>query len=145
MNQTQVIWSLHKYIEKYYKLFKFPQKLPEKNVITVSAEIVDRFIVCMADHKGALHQHFFITIGQVVEGDKTIVENKPVFVAVRYGDKAGLEAPVPDLEPGSAIIIRGVYIPSQKAYKSEDNPGFPVLHFTHRPVGYVIYDGVRYE
>lgn len=145
MDKAQIIISSHKYIEKYHKLLKSRKGLPPKNVITVSAEIMDNFIVCMADHRGALHQHFFVNLIDVTEGDKTIVENKPVFVATRYGDKAGLKEPVPNLEPGNSIIIRGVYIPSDKAYKSGDNPGFPVLHFTHKPLGFIVYGGVTYE
>jgi hypothetical protein len=68
-----------------------------------------------------------------------------VFVAARYGDAEGFREPVPNLTPGEPITIKGKFIPAWKAYKTADNPGYPVLHFTHHPLGYIIYGGVKYE
>lgn len=135
MSYKKLIYSFHRYIDRYYDL---------THVITVSATIADDFIHSMRDHKGALHQHFFIDIENVLDGGENPVEKK-VFVAARYGDKSGLKEPVRDLAPGNPIVLRGKYIPTDEAYKTGDNPGFPVLHFTHHPVGYIIYNGVKYE
>lgn len=139
-----VIDSFHKYIEKYYQL-KGRSRVDNHHVITVAAVVAPDFIHCVPDNKGRLHQHFYIIVNQILEGDANLVDNNTVFVAVHYGDKEGMEDQIKGLEPGKPIEIRGKFIPSSEAYKSEDNPGYPVLHFTHHPIGYIVYDGVKYE
>ncbi len=67
------------------------------------------------------------------------------FVAIRYGDSLGLPKPIPDLKEGADIEMQGEYIDRKHASKSRDNPGDPVLHFTHHPLGYVVYEGHKYE
>lgn len=116
-----------------------------ENIITVSAVVAEDFLHCLPDLEGKMHQHFYIRIKEVLEGDRRIVDAKTVFVAVHYGDEEGLPEPIPCLTPGEPIIIRGQFIPAAEAYQTDDNPCFPVLHYTHHPVGYVIYDGVKYE
>ena len=52
-----------------------------------------------------------------------------------------------NLRPGQPIELQGEYVDSGHAYPTQDNDGHPplsVLHFTHHPVGYVIYDGQHY-
>jgi hypothetical protein len=71
-----------------------------------------------------------------------------VFVALRFGDRDGLNHPIRGLHPGQPIELQGEYIDSGHAYPTQDNEGhppLPVLHFTHHPVGYVVYDGQRYD
>ena len=52
-----------------------------------------------------------------------------------------------DLKAGEPIELQGEYIPIASAYPTDDNsdPVLPVLHFTHHPVGYVMYKGVHYS
>ena len=147
MHIQHVIDSCHKHIEKYYseKRKGNRKELDFHNVITVSAKIADEFIHCAPDHKGKEHQHFYIYLEEIQEGDASLVDDTTIFVAVHYGDAEGIAEPIPNLNPGQPIIIKGKFVPARQAYKTEDNPGFPVLHFTHHPIGYIIYDGVRYE
>lgn len=147
MKFLRLIDSIHHHIEKYYQgQGKSDRKeLDLHNVITVSARVADEFIHCSPDLKGIEHQHFYIYIEEILEGDATLVDNTTVFVAVHYGDPDGIAAPVPNLVPGQPIVARGKFVPARQAYKTQDNPGYPVLHFTHHPIGYIIYDGVKYE
>lgn len=138
--------SFHRRLEEYYKLKDPPQNhVDNHNVITVSASVAPEFIHCLPDHKGRMHQHFYVIINSVLEGDKALVDNNTVFVAAHYGDEAGMPEPIPDIQPGNPIVIKGKFVPGREAYKSDDNPGYPVLHFTHHPVGYILHGGVKYE
>jgi hypothetical protein len=119
--------------------------LDQQHVITVAGKVADESVYCKPDLKGEMHQHFYVDLDEVLEGDSGLVDNTMIFVAARFGDSDGFLEPVPCLAPGKPIIIRGKFIPSWAAYKTEDNPGYPVLHFTHHPLGYIIYDGVKYE
>lgn len=103
-----------------------------------------------AETKGAMHQHFFVLIKQILSikgSDPSIVEmGKEHFVAVRYGDHLGLSEPIQGLEAGQSIELQGEYIDENHVYASPDNrDGDPCIHFTHRPVGFVIYQGKEYE
>lgn len=134
--------AFHQHMEKYYQDKAY--RLDEKNVITVLADIVE-FLVCVPDHKGRMHQHFYINIKELLSGHEEMIDTKLTFVSVYYGNEEGLKEPVPNIEPGKSIVIKGKYIPASKAYKTEDNPGFAVLHFTHHPLGYIEYEGKHYE
>jgi hypothetical protein len=93
------------------------------------------------------HQHLLINQIQILDienGDPSTVTDE-IFVAIRYGDGNGLPEPIPGLEAGQPIELQGVYIPADEAYPSEDNPGDPVIHFTHHPLGFVIYQGKLYK
>lgn len=96
---------------------------------------------------GVCHQHLLINQIHVIEihgASKSLVSDE-AFVAIRYGDRLGLRKPVPGLINGQEIELQGEYIDKNHAYHSIGNPGDPVIHFTHHPVGYVMYHGVRYE
>ena len=67
------------------------------------------------------------------------------FVAIRFGDHMGLKSQIPDLAEGQPIEMQGEYIDANHAYPSTGNPGDAVLHFTHHPVGYVLYHGQKYS
>lgn len=93
------------------------------------------------------HQHLIVDHIHVID-----TQNMPAaeveseaFVAIRYGDSLGLTNPISDLKPGTEIELQGEYIDRKHAGKSRDNPGDPVLHFTHHPLGYVVYKGHKYE
>nr|WP_254918752.1 hypothetical protein [Bacillus cereus] len=68
-----------------------------------------------------------------------------LFCAIRYGDDEGFGESISGLESDNPIELQGVYIDKNHAYPSIGNPGDPVLHFIHHPVGFVIYNGKRYE
>ncbi|WP_018132241.1 hypothetical protein [Effusibacillus pohliae] len=97
--------------------------------------------------QGVAHHHLLIhqtAVFDVRGGDPSIVKDE-IFCSIRYGDSWGLNGPIPDLQAGQVIELQGEYIDKNHAYPSVGNPGDPVLHFTHHPVGFVIYQGVRYE
>jgi len=116
-----------------------------QHIITVTGKVADESIHCKPDLKGEEHQHFYIDLEEVLEGDPRLVDNNKIFVAARYGDVEGFPEPIPNIIPGEPIIIKGKFVPASKAYTTEDNPGYPVLHFTHHPLGYIIYDGAKHE
>ncbi|MFM0075446.1 hypothetical protein PQQ86_30270 [Paraburkholderia sediminicola] len=100
-------------------------------------------------HHAAEHQQFVIKIDKVVKfdgGTQNLVGTE-VFVAVRYGDSEGLAQEIPGLQVGQPIEAQGEYIAEASAYPTADNnnPVLPVLHFTHHPVGYVLYQGHTYS
>ena len=100
-------------------------------------------------HHGANHQHFRVKIEEVLqfEGADTNITGETVFVAVRFGDGEGLDKQIEDLEANTPIELQGEYIDEAHAYSTEDNqnPVLPVIHFTHHPFGYVLYNGVFYS
>ena len=93
-------------------------------------------------HHTAEHQQFVIKIDSVVN-----LVGTEVFVAVRYGDSEGLAQEIPGLQVGQPIEAQGEYIAQASAYPTADNnnPVLPVLHFTHHPVGFVLYQGHTYS
>lgn len=147
MTYKRVIKAAHKHIDKYYAAIGRSRRehTDSHNVVTVSATVTPEFIHVLPDLKGTMHQHFYISINEVLEGDKKLIDNNTVFVAVHYGDEDGLKDPVPNLQPGRPIVIKGKFVPTSQAYRSDDNPGYPVLHYTHHPIGYIVYEGTTYE
>ncbi len=105
------------------------------------------------NHHGANHQHFDVKIEQVLslqgaDFSADSLVGSTVFVAVRFGDNEGLNHEIEDLSENTPIELQGEYITAGEAYKTEDNdttPPLPVLHFTHHPVGFVIYDNQHYS
>jgi hypothetical protein len=101
-------------------------------------------------HHGANHQQFIVRVDQIlkVEGIDQSAIGREIFVATRFGDDEGLDHEIEGLREDTSIELQGEYVDSAHAYKTEDNDGdppLPVLHFTHHPVGYVIYDGEHYS
>ena len=97
--------------------------------------------------KGGTHQHFLVHRIQVIDIDgaeKSLVTDE-AFCAIRYGDNLGLKERIPDLKEGEEIELKGEYIDKNHALKGIGNPGDPVIHFTHHPVGFVNYHGNHYE
>jgi subtilase family serine protease len=96
---------------------------------------------------GVHHHHLIVSNIQVehIEGADASVVQPEAFVAIRYGDKYGLQGPIPGLAAGQPIELQGQYVPINQTYPSVGNPGDPVIHFTHHPVGFVKYQGNLYE
>lgn len=105
------------------------------------------------NHHGANHQHFNISITEVLSLDGAdfsadSLVGTETFVAVRFGDNEGLATEIAGLTENTPIELQGEYIVSSDAYQTQDNdsnPPLPVLHFTHHPVGFVIYNGQHYS
>ncbi len=100
------------------------------------------------NHHGANHEHFTVKITDVLKfvGSDEDISGQTVFIAVRFGDSEGLDQQIDGLEAGNDIEVQGEYISSAEAYPTEDNnPPLPVIHFTHHPVGYVLYRGEHYS
>jgi hypothetical protein len=101
------------------------------------------------DVNGGRHQHFQVTVEQLVsiEGGQGDITGQTLFVAVRFGDGEGLSERIPNLAAGKPIELQGEYIDAMRALPGPDNenPVLPVLHFTHHPVGFVLYEGQRFE
>jgi len=104
------------------------------------------------NHGGANHQHFDVTITKVLTLDGAAFDadtllNTQAFVAVRFGDMEGLDAEIEDLIENTPIELQGEYIAVSEAYPTQDNadPKLPVIHFTHHPIGFVVYEGKHYS
>lgn len=89
-------------------------------------------------HDGAEYQHLWIDHLDVLDGGSDI--DGEVFVAVRIGSD-GLDCDIPFLLHDS-VEIKGLFIAGED---DGDRSALPVLHCTHRPDGFVIYDDVTYE
>ncbi|WP_259384146.1 hypothetical protein [Bacillus thuringiensis] len=116
-----------------------------KHVIHVTGSIKER--EKDVEIKGVMHYHLLINNISVIHAigvDASTIPDE-LFCAIRYGDNEGLGEPISGLESGNPIELQGVYIDKNHAYPSIGNPGDPVLHYTHHPVGFVVYNGKRYE
>jgi hypothetical protein len=102
---------------------------------TVSRVFPDR-----SSHDGAEHQHIWIDKVQALDDGPGYPGN--VFVAIRVTD-GGIGTDIP-FEVGTPVEMQGMWIPADQAYPGEDNQDLPVLHFTHRPVGFVEYEDEEY-
>lgn len=113
----------------------------ERDVVEVHALVAEYLGTETADAK---HQHILIRVETVdqtdadiqTDLDRVIAEQEKVFVSIRYGDRQGLEAPVPGVAEGLALHLRGEWIPKDKAY-AHGGEKMSVLHFTHAPLGFV--------
>lgn len=93
------------------------------------------------EHDGAEHQHIWIDQVQALDNGPDYGGN--VFVAIRITE-GGIGTDIP-FQQGTGIELQGDWISAQRATPGEDDPGLPVLHFTHRPVGFIVYDGQEYQ
>ncbi|MCM3273587.1 hypothetical protein [Paenibacillus elgii] len=117
-------------------------------VVHVKATIVK--VYPDRERSGAMHQHFDVKINELISikgADASLVDkNSDTFVAIRYGDNLGLADPITGITEGQEIELQGEYIDHNHAYPTEDNRDkYPVIHFTHKPVGFVIYQGKEYH
>lgn len=103
--------------------------------------VVSRVFPDRYAHDGAEHQHIWIDEVTALDGGPDYEGN--VFVAIRITEGGiGQDIPFADDAP---IELQGDWIPAGEATAGEDDPGLPVLHFTHRPVGFVVYGDRRYD
>jgi endonuclease G len=96
------------------------------------------------DNDGDRHQRLLVTVTEIFESDPDVDDDlqrcfstgEDVFVAIRFGDRMGILRPVPGLEAGIELDLKGEYIPKDRA-ASHGGEAVSVLHFTHHPVGFL--------
>lgn len=103
--------------------------------------VVARVFPDRYNHDGAEHQHIWIDDLQAL--DEGPDHDGDVFVAIRITE-GGIGEDIP-FEEGTPVELQGDLIPAGEATAGADDPGLPVLHFTHRPVGFVRYNGETYD
>jgi hypothetical protein len=117
-----------------------PDGTPNGVLRHVSA-VISRLFSDRYSHDGAEHQHVWIDQLHALDGGGDYAGN--VFVAIRTTpDGIGRDIP---FQQGRPVEVQGDWIPANQATAGPDDPGLPVLHFTHRPVGFVRYEGEEYE
>ena len=92
--------------------------------------------------EGAEHQQLWIDRLRSLDGNGFAYEGN-VFVAIRITE-GGIGQEIPFVA-GTPVELQGLFIPADQASSGADDPGLPVLHFTHSPVGFVVYDGRTYR
>lgn len=98
------------------------------------------------DESGAKHQIFTLEVDEVVAAPVRmgLRAGDRIYVAVRHGE-GGIEHPIPMLREGESVELCGAYIPPHEAYDRDGDDRLGVIHFTHRPLGWVRYHGRLYE
>lgn len=126
------------------RVFELDRSRPQRIVVTVAGSIQE---VDPDDTSGNKHQLFAITVEQVVDNPSHAALKKGdiVNVSVAFGERRALPERIPDLAAGKPIRLRGAFIPKSSAYPEPDGDWEPVIHFTHHPLGWVEYQGKRYE
>lgn len=98
------------------------------------------------DYRGGRHQRLFVRVTKVLDDpdNARLPRNDNCFVAIRYGDRDGLAQRIQSLDgaAGKQIEIRGRYIPSDP--KNTKAPS-AVIHFTHKPIGYIRFANKTYK
>jgi hypothetical protein len=118
----------------------------ERTLVTVQATIAE-YNPDDQDEEGAMHQILILRVTEVVEASNgaAVTVGDLLFLAVRYGDPSGLSHPIPGLATGNPIEVRGAYVTPEDAYPQPDGRLLGVLHFTHRPLGWIKYQGETYR
>ncbi|MBE7212661.1 MAG: hypothetical protein INR65_16725 [Gluconacetobacter diazotrophicus] len=111
-------------------------------LVHVTAQVAKLFggVRFLAD--GAEHQQLWVDgLRAVDDGGFGYAGN--VFVAIRITE-GGIGREIPFVVD-TPVELQGMFIPANEAQAGQNDPGLPVLHFTHAPVGFVVYDGVTYR
>ncbi len=90
----------------------------------------------------AEHQQLWIDRLVSLDGDGFSYAGD-VFVAIRITE-GGIGREIPFVVD-TPVALQGMFIPAGQATPGLNDPGLPVLHFTHSPVGFVVYDGTTYR
>jgi endonuclease G len=112
----------------------------ERNIVEVDTTIDVRE---PDDVDGDKHYRLRVRIDDVLQGDpdvdadiKRCVDGRlDVFVAIRYGDRMGILTPIPGLDAGAKLRLKGEWIPRDQA-QNHGGEKVSVLHFTHHPIGF---------
>lgn len=118
----------------------------QRLVVTVSGTIA-KYDPDEQDDSGALHQLLTIVVAELsAAGRQPALEaGQQVHVAIRYGDSEGLPEAIQGFYTGAAIELQGAFVPAAEAYEQEDGLRLAVIHFTHRPLGWVKFQGKLYR
>ncbi|HEY3364897.1 MAG TPA: hypothetical protein VGK74_07595 [Symbiobacteriaceae bacterium] len=131
-------------------MFRFPAsdvwKKSHRTVVTVMGTITE-LDPDQQDHQGARHQILTIRVDEIITAPAgtALAVGDEVNLAFRFGDGASIDEPVADLAVGEPITVQGAFVPEQDAYGEPDGDRKAVIHFTHRPLGWVEYHGRHYE
>jgi hypothetical protein len=115
-----------------------------RDVVEVNAIIVEHQPDGV-DSSRVHHYHLIIhvTDAKLIDPDvqkdvnRCIQQKAAVFIAIRYGDKLGISTPIKKgLSVNDKLDLKGEWIPADKAY-SNGGEKMSVLHFTHKPIGFV--------
>lgn len=113
------------------------KKKRQEYLVTVVATIV-KILPDDKDQRGGKHQRLFVRINNILEntGRVRVETGRDILVAIRYGDAHGLSKRLKTLDSGvgKQIELRGKYIPKEDLLGNKDHD---VLHYTHKPIGYV--------
>lgn len=117
------------------------KKKDQKEYVVTVEGIIKTVIDDDTDKRGGKHQRMFVRVVKVLDNpeDAAVDMKEDVLVVMRYGDREGFPERLKALDhaEGKRVEIRGKYIPKEK---SSGNGKKSVLHFTHKPVGYVRID-----
>lgn len=123
-----------------------PEKKKQKEYLVTIEATIEKSLSDDSDQKGGKHQRMFVRVTKVLDNpDRASVEMKrDILVAVRYGDENGLSQRLKALDGavGKQIELRGKYIPKENLF---GNKNHDVLHFTHKPSGYVRFANKTYR
>jgi hypothetical protein len=115
-----------------------PRKKKQREfLVTVAATIV-KILPDDTDQRGGKHQRLFVRVTNVLEntGRVMVETRRDILIAIRYGDATGLSQRLKILDSGigKQVELRGKYIPKEHLFGNKDHD---VLHYTHKPIGYV--------
>ena len=122
-------------------LLRNPDGTGRGTLVHVSATVVKLFgtRVMIAD---AQHQQLWIDKLTSLGSDGFSYAGN-VFVAIRVTD-GGIGQDIPFVV-NTPVELQGMFITAAEATAGVNDPGLPVLHFTHSPVGFVVYEGKTYK
>jgi uncharacterized protein YceK len=122
------------------------KKQQQKEYVVTIEGIVSKVIEDDTDKKGGKHQRMFVRVKKVLDNPEKaeIDKTQDILVVMRYGDKDGFPQRIQafDESEGKRIEVRGKYIPDAYIQGKEKRA---VLHFTHKPVGYVRFENKTYR
>jgi hypothetical protein len=122
------------------------KKKEQKEYVVTVEGVVAKVIEDDTDKRGGRHQRMFVRIKKVLDNpeDADVDLKHDVLVVMRYGDRDGFPERLKALDQaeGKRVEIRGKYIPADKNQGKDKRD---VIHFTHKPVGYVRIDNKTYR
>lgn len=122
------------------------KEFQKKEYLVTVQGTIEKVLEDDLDDKGGRHQRLFVRVTKVLDDPENanMPRNENCFVAIRYGDKDGFTQRIQALDgaAGKQIEIRGRYIPSNP--KNVKAPS-AVIHFTHKPIGYIRYANKTYR
>ncbi len=114
----------------------------QRDVVEIAASVVD--YLGIDTEGGDSHQQMILNVTDAIQDDpdihddlqRVIDDKEEVFLSVRFGDRMGLQQPVPGVKDGSELRVRGEWITKEKAY-AHGGKKLSVIHFTHHPLGFI--------